>query len=246
MKLNFGVRFFIRKSWIAFNSISILTAKIFRRSRFLVRFDTQLIYAPTNVEGGLRRSILKGVYENDERIIIRRFLDSEDAVIEFGGAIGVLACTYGKTSSKHHLTLEPNPEIAEILRLNLERAQMSNVQLIEAAAHWDDGTCQFHVNDDFYSSSMTSQNGREITVARVDVNKLIEKHCINTIVSDVEGFEYSLFKNIDLAPIKKIVVEIHEVEDTGPNVSELLTRLQKEGFKFAVRSWRGNVLVFGK
>lgn len=236
----------MRRSAIVFNRLSHLVARVLARELFSVLVDGEFLYAPTTVRGGLYRSLIKGVYEQDERIIVGRFLTANDTVIEFGGAIGVLASAYARISSRRHLALEPNPSIAEVLRKNLARARIVNVSVVEAAASWEDGTCQFFIDDDFYSSSMINRQGEEITVPCVNVNRLIIEHEINTIISDIEGFEFSLFKNIDLTPIKKIVVEIHDVDNSARNVSELLALLFEAGFGFEVRNWRGNVLVFRK
>jgi hypothetical protein len=64
-----------------------------------------------------RSAFVFGEYESAERKLIRRFLRSDDCVIELGGCIGILSCLVNSRlrSPRNHLAVEANPELIPIL-----------------------------------------------------------------------------------------------------------------------------------
>lgn len=229
-----------------FNLLSLRLAQFRGAASAPVLLGGLLLRVPANVRGGLRKSFVKGVYEQDERLILKRFVTEGDRILEAGAAIGGLATLYSKLSSQNHIAVEANPDLLPYLRKNLEANGCGNVTAINALASLSSGTSSLFVSEHFYSSSAVSDVGTRVEVKSIDVNELISREKINTVICDVEGFEYQLFQGLDLAPLKKILVEIHKVDDTEEQVLNLLQKVHQSGFRFEVRRWRGNVLVFAR
>ena len=236
----------IRRLERLFNIISFKVCKAISRPSTPAFVGGSLLYVPSSVEHGLLSSIQKGSYELSERLLVQRLITGSDRILEIGAAIGCLAVEYSKRSKQIHVAVEANAQLFPYLTMNLSSNQCDNVKAVHAVGDWQDGTREFFVHKDFYSSSVVEKEGEKVQVASVDLNRLIIEHSINTIICDVEGFEYELFKNLAFNAIKKIIVEIHETKNTEHDVLGLQEEMLEHGFKFNLKLWRGNVLVFSK
>lgn len=240
------MRFISRRLTHLVNAWQINAAMKRGKDATLVKLGDATLAFPLPVSNGLARSLARGTYEGDERLILDKLLDDNDRIIEFGGAIGALATTYSRKAIGPHYTLEANPKLIPIITGNLNKNQIENVKIINALADVKNGEGEFFLHQDFYSSSKLRPTTKQVTVPKIDVNALIAKHKLNVIISDIEGGEYDLFPKIDLHPINKILLEIHETEKISSSLMIVLRHLEKAGFEFCVREWRGNVLVFRK
>src|SRR5262245_42251973 len=72
------------------------------------------------IQRGHKSTIAFGIYELGEIQCVRRYVRSDDAVIELGGSIGVVACLTNRmlADPARHLVVEANPLLIRTLEQN--------------------------------------------------------------------------------------------------------------------------------
>ena len=187
----------------------------------------------------VRNRILHVGYETQEARMCKCFLNSNDAVLELGGAIGFIALLCQKTLGiRNYTVVEANPRTLEVLKRNYQLNDLTplawNLALAEA-----DGSVELEVGSDFWENSIVASNngdGRKtIDVPAMTFRQMIERvhHPINVLIIDVEGAE----QFIDFAAIpdtiNKIIIELHPKVLGPQRTHEIISHLLVKGFRVA-------------
>src|SRR5262249_41420322 len=112
-------------------------------------------------------------YERPEREALRRFLNPDLPVVEFGGSIGVVSCLTNRklTKPQDHIVVEANPSLVPLLIENGQRNKCQFSVLPSVVGYGADQVAFYADNNNFVVSSAV-QTGREYKV---------EVHNIQTI-----------------------------------------------------------------
>lgn len=158
-----------------------------------------------------------------------RFVDKDDIVLDAGANIGFFTILSKK--AKRIIAIEPVKRCIPILKENLEKNNMKNVEIFNIALG-EGNPLLIKERDSVNLSKIVDKKGKNVT--KVESKKLeyfVKKYNVNFVKIDIEGFEYEIFgkKNIPKG-INKIVLEFH-IGLIGKEKSvKLIKNLYREGF----------------
>jgi FkbM family methyltransferase len=154
-------------------------------------------------------------YEPAERLAAQKFLDPSLAVIELGGAIGILSCIVNRrlSSPERHVTIEANPELLGLLADNKLR-NGSKFHIVHSAIAYGAPELTFYINANFTASSLTRSEGRAVLVPATTLGRIADEYCFNrfTLFCDIEGGERDLIQqeaDVLRTRVSMLFIEIH-------------------------------------
>lgn len=161
-----------------------------------------------------RACFLRGSYESEERELIRRWVRSEDRVIELGGCLGIVSCVTNKLLADRtaHVVVEANPFCIGSLYRNKELNQCGF--LIEHCAVGTQPEVTFYLHP-VYIVGGTSQRStnRPVRLPAKSLRQLEkERGPFSALVIDIEGSEREVFEDSKelLARYRLVIAELHE------------------------------------
>ena len=179
------------------------------------------------------------VYENNERSLIRKHLDSNSNVLELGGCVGVVSNVINDilNNKSNHIVLEANPNLIQFLthnkKINKAQFKIENLILSKKKESW------FYISKNILSSSSYKDNPflNQKKVKCLTYEQIQNKHSISfdTLIMDIEGAEYEVLKSINYKKIKLIIVEFHPNLIGDFKVRELNHVLEKNSFELKER-----------
>jgi len=184
----------------------------------------------------VKSRFLFGRYEKPERQALKKFLDPELPVVEFGAAIGVIACLTNKRLSdpKKHVVVEANPDLLPLLEENRDRNDCQFTILHRAVAHGCEQVT-FNQCDNYLGSSVQAAAARTITVPATTLLDVMNgfgfERC--SLVCDIEGGEGDLvrYEAETLArKVKTLIIEVHTWALGAAAVENMLAELRRIGF----------------
>ena len=195
------------------------------------------------VTDDLRYLLLSGKHEKPERTLIRRYLDPELALIELGGALGVVSCIANRLlrHPERHVVVEANPALVPLLVSNRSRNRCRFAVLNRAVAYRQ-RVARFHVNANVLASSVGVPDEHGVDVPATTLQQILEQHDFGrcTLICDIEGAEVELVRHessVLSAHVKTLIMEVHD-RLVGPEVSNhMLQTLNDVGFRVLDRAW---------
>lgn len=225
-----------------------------------LKYQIRKLFRPTTVDcDGVRlfigdlartsyaRSLYRGSHEEEERAVIRKHLQPQDRVLEFGSGIGLittLCCQI--VGSENVVTFEANPALNPLLQKTFALNGVSpdlRMQMVSMTS----GTDDFYVSDRFVVSSRLGHDTDSIPVAvnTASLSDVLAEVRPTFLVMDIEGSETDLAdESIDLSGIQKMCIEVHPQIAGDEATSELISSLLKRGFQLELSSSKGDVLFF--
>lgn len=181
-------------------------------------------------------------YERPEREAVRRFVDPSLPVVEFGGAIGVIACLTNRKLSRpdRHVVVEANPALVRLLLSNRDRNQCSFTVLQRVVSYGRDRTSFYVDKDNFVIGSAVRRQGGDaesvLEVQTIDLRSILEQYQFDgcTLVCDIEGAESELIRyeaDILRRSVAMLILEVHEWILGADRVGELFTEIGSLGFE---------------
>jgi FkbM family methyltransferase len=146
---------------------------------------------------------MNGIYEPDVMRFLKESISSTSVVIDVGANIGAFTLPLGRyvQTGGRVVAVEASPSIARILKLNVERNQLTNVIVVECAASTGKSP---HIPfyeapaDHFGMGSSASQFGvAPIEVRAESLDHILDEHGLSTVDAikvDVEGYEADVFR----------------------------------------------------
>ena len=194
-----------------------------------VKIDT------TRIESrSVRNLIFKGIYESDERKLLKALCRDADRVLEIGAGVGVVGLVAARLCSKGHVvSYEANPQMRAILDRNYSLNE-HKPQLVCMPVTRDGLPVRFHVNENIISSSALERPGTEtveVTLESVSLTDALNNCNPHLVVMDVEGFEDILLRHANLQSVKKLLVEFHPQILGEKVVSDLKQYINEIGFE---------------
>jgi FkbM family methyltransferase len=176
-----------------------------------------------------------GTYEKSERILVKKYIKPEYAVLELGACIGVVSCTINRilNDKSKQVSVEPNLDVQDVLLLN-KSANYASFHIETSIISNDNIVNFFGGGKAFLSSNVLHQNDNSILVNGVTLQDLIAKYFdFDAIVMDIEGGELKFFQDFDLkiSKVKTIIFETHLGVLTREEYNECFSILKSYGFK---------------
>jgi len=230
--------------------LSILPYKIvgyfLNKKNRTLRIDRFLIKFPKSSDLEMGKYFFN-VYENNERSLIKKYLDSGSKVLELGGCVGVVSNVINDIliDKSNHLVLEANsnliPFLMENKMANNAEFKIENKILSEKKESW------FYISKNILSSSSHENVLLEKKkIKGISWGKIQNMYSISfdTLIMDIEGAEYEVLKSINFEKIKLIIVEFHPNLISELKIEELKDLLEKN--LFSLKDRIANVDVWKK
>lgn len=170
-------------------------------------------------------------------------------IIDLGGDPGSIAALYWKyRAPEAKVTIvEANPSTAKVMRKNLHRRGLDDVEIVNAAVAQDDqGTTTLNLHrpgtgwhtQDYIGNAATSSDGLyAVEVPKVKLSSLIKDgEVVDLLKIDIEGMEGEVIKELaasgKMGQVKQIIMEFHhgEKDFPGNSIEEMLELLQAHNF----------------
>ncbi len=132
---------------------------------------------------------------------------------------------------------EADPMIAEILKLNLSKNGINDVEIINKAVWIDDNGVEFGSEGADGGSIYAPTN--KIKIGSVRLKNFLEKEArIDLLKIDIEGAEYEVLKDCQdsLKNVENIFVEYHSWNNSKQRLSEILNILEMNGFRYYIEN----------
>jgi FkbM family methyltransferase len=181
-----------------------------------------------------------GAYEADERQLIKQFLHPEDAVVEMGACLGVVACTTNRLlrERKRHVVVEANPLLIPWLFRNreLNRAEF----LVEHCAVGKPPEVTFYIHATaVVDGSSQRKSERPVRLPCRSLRELHERYGpFNTLIMDVEGSEWDVLEASQevMNTYRLAVIELHDWIIGIEKVARCKEILAAAGLRFVGRA----------
>jgi FkbM family methyltransferase len=183
-----------------------------------------------------------GRYERPEREAVRRFVDPDLPVIEFGGSIGVISCLTNRRllDPKAHVVVEANPALVPLLRANRDRNRCQFTVLARVVGY-SGARAFFYVDQSNFviGSTVTTQPGSGVDVLQVetiDLRSIVDQRNFDrvTLICDIEGGEGELLRyeaDVIGARVVTLILEVHEWSMGQSRTAECLKQIAELGFR---------------
>lgn len=180
-----------------------------------------------------RHIFFSGKFDRSIAETLQLFAEPRDVILDIGANIGYVSCVLLQTV-KYSVVhcVEPQPNIANLLRKNLIQFGKSRSNVLEAALSDQEGTASMELTPGNFGGSSIRGNASDssITVTCLHAgNYLSQFSQVDLMKVDVEGHEHVLFtaaeKELLRLQPKAIVLECHG-QDAAPSgaVGEILGR----------------------
>lgn len=162
--------------------------------------------------------------------------DKESPLIIDGGSHVGLSIIYFKHiyPKAKIIAFEPDKEILDLLRKNIETNKLQDVKIVESGLHSKDGELGFS-SDQTDGGKISNDSSGSIKVERL--SRYIDSD-VDFLKLNIEGAELDVLKDLDinnkLELIKEICLEWHSFADQEQNLGELLLILEKNKFKYLI------------
>jgi len=172
---------------------------------------------------------------------IYKFESSSDAPIIYdcGANIGISALFFKKLFPKAKIkAFEADPQIASILKSNLQKNNINDVEVIEKAVWINYEGIYFGV-EGADGGSIYKTNDRKIIVESIKLKDFIDAESkIDFLKMDIEGSEFEVIKDCDksLGKVKNIFIEYHSFRNMPQKLSEILKILEANNFRYYLQN----------
>lgn len=214
----------------------------------IVRFDgCKFSIAKDRVPQNVIDLLLSGLYEEPERKALKKFLNPDLPVVEFGACVGIVSCITNRRlhHPEKHIVVEANPELLALLEENRRRNDC-HFKIVHAAVSHGADAITFNVSDNILASSLDGEQLRGVTVSTVTLERLLDEHGFErvSLICDIEGAELQLVEH-ELQTLRErvstIIIELHDRMVGQEPTRQMLEHLESAGFKIVSRD--GDVVV---
>jgi FkbM family methyltransferase len=191
----------------------------------------------------LEHLLLTGLHEAPERTLIRRHLNPDLPLVEFGGAVGVVACIANRRlrDPSQHVVVEANPALLPVLEANRLRNR-SRFFIVHRAVAYGAPAVSFRVAADVLASSARVPGSSTVTVRATTLEEILRQSRFSrcNLVCDIEGTEVDLVREepeVLATAVEVLIMEVHDRIVGAAACAEMLRSLEKLGFELVDRSW---------
>lgn len=186
-----------------------------------------------------------GGYEAQEARTVSAMIEKGERVLELGSGVGFIAAIAKKNPlTECVFAVEANPSLLSVMRRTFELNQV-NVSAFNEILGARDGETEFRIRKNFWaSSSHEDVEGEPIMVRTSSFQKRLRELQPTMLIIDIEGSEVSLFDDIDLYGVEKIVLEFHQGLIGGAGIAKVFMTLAEQGFHYDQDNSAYSVVAF--
>lgn len=160
----------------------------------------------------------------------------QPVIFDCGANVGT-SCLYSKQlfPNAKIKAFEADPMIADILKTNLTRNDINDVEVINKAVWIDDKGIEF--GSDGADGGSIKANKNNIKIATIRLKNFLEKEeKIDLLKIDIEGAEYEVLKDCaeSLNNVQHIFIEYHSWNSENQKLSEILQIFENNGFRYYI------------
>jgi FkbM family methyltransferase len=190
----------------------------------------------------MKLALLDGSYETLERAAVRKYLQPNSNVVEFGACVGVVSCITNRMliNPKAHVVVEMNPLAIPHLESNRQKNQCF-FRIVNSALAYDTPEIRLRAHVEFWGNFLNQGGNKpEVTVPTTQLQRILEEEKFEeyTLICDIEGQEYELLTH-ELDAVRKaelIIMEVHPAMTGEQKVQEILSKLKESGFQLIEKS----------
>ena len=187
-----------------------------------------------------RACFLSDTYESEERSLVKKFIKSDDTVIELGGCLGIVSCTTNKllADNTRHVVVEGNPFCVPTLHQNRNLNRCGFV--IENCAITNAPTATFYLHPRFIVGGTTQrETARPVRVPGRSLTELDARYGpFTALIIDIEGAELEVFEGSRelLGRYRLVIAELHDWALGEKGVERCREILASAGLQFQSRA----------
>lgn len=160
-------------------------------------------------------------------------------VIDGGGHLGLFTLFVKRKYPAARVTIfEPDALSLSLLRKNLVNNGIRDVEVVEAGLHDQEGLLSFSADGSDGGSLYSKKPNCEINTVRL--GKFLREP-IDFMKLNIEGAEYAVIKDIEssLNRVRQLVIEYHGFPETGQHLHDILSILDRAGFRYLIHDFDG-------
>ena len=189
---------------------------------------------PTVYSEDIIQCIRSGAYEASEANELDSLIQPDEIILELGAGVGFISTICAKNqNAKAVFCVEANPDLINIAKLT-HKINNVDVTLYNELLAKEDGKTDFFVHEDFWASGVHSWLGKRITVKTTKFQNRLNQIKPTMLIIDIEGGEETLFEEVDLTGVKKIMIEIHQPTIGRRGVKKLFDLLSAQNFHYDI------------
>jgi FkbM family methyltransferase len=187
-----------------------------------------------------RAGFLGSSYEAEERELIRKFIRSDDSVLEAGACLGIVSCVTNKLlrDKRRHVVVEGNPLCLAAIHRN--RAINQCGFLVENCALSRQPDVTFYLHPVYIvGGTALRESNRPVRVPGRSLHELDARYGpFSALIMDIEGAELEAFEGAEdiLKKYRVVIVELHEWAIGAEPVERCREILRRAGLKFKQRA----------
>ena len=236
---------------------------IYREGKFYTIWFGKLKGLKSYYRSDINLKTLMGFWETDSLEVLDKAIslfefDKQDTIVaDIGANMGFYSLYFSKKLSPGSkvYAFEPSVSILDVLKKNINRNGIRNVEIVEAACSDKPGEVEFYIARNHHQSSMLgswSENSETGTMTKVKATSVDEYFGINglgkypdLIKMDIEGAGVFALKGCDqcLRTKRPIILMESHTPDEDNAIGRLLNEYQYDAFRINNQKW---VLQKGK
>lgn len=200
--------------------------KKFRYKEFIFKLNIK------NIPLSVYSSFFFKTYEINDRIIVEKFINTNNKCIIIGGGIGFISVISYHLSKSRIVVLEINQSIIKNLDDNLSINNCDYLLLNKNLVFENNiKNTTFYFNQNFLESSVFNINNQIEYVENINFKNIPNYKNYNTLIIDGEGIEKFIISNLEkLENIKYIIFELHNHILTNEDNKLIFKILNANGF----------------
>jgi FkbM family methyltransferase len=154
-------------------------------------------------------------------------------IIDGGGYVGMSVLYFKSLYPSARITcFEPDPDVFAVLERNVQRNDLSNVELVRAGLAAETGDAYF-VPDGADGGRLTDEGDR--VVKTVPLSHYLDEP-VDFLKLNIEGFELDVLREAEskLGNVRELVVEYHGWAAAPQRLGPLLELLDRAGFHYLI------------
>jgi FkbM family methyltransferase len=188
--------------------------------------------------------VLAGTYEMQEASVLDALIEPNEIILEIGAGCGFISAYCAKNANtKAVYCVEANPQLIEVIKLTHHINGVDATVYGEILAK-DAGEAEFFVNKDFWASGTDKSLGTMIKVKTASLQERLDALRPTMLIVDIEGGEETLFDGVDLACVRKIMIELHQHVIGRRGVKKVFDVLSAQNFHYETYHSASSVVTF--
>jgi FkbM family methyltransferase len=161
-------------------------------------------------------------------------------ILDCGANVGLVTLYYKRRFPSARISaFEADPDIAQVLSLNVSENNLSEVDVVAAAVWIENGDVSFVAEGSDAGSVASEYHGnatRMVSVRAIRLRDILaQEDRVDLLKLDIEGAEHRVLADSEpeLHRVRAIAVELHEFDSVDRKSPATLSLLERTGFRYA-------------